>query len=89
MHKFKDQIKENKVLCIRNFFVNRNRVTNRVTTNEHRLFMNPKTEVLEVEDQKFPEHVFQFKNFKEVAEIKRIDKEPLFGIIPLIFCGFC
>ena len=89
MHKFKDQIKENKVLCIRNFFVNRNRVTNRVTTNEHRLFMNTKTEVLEVEDLKFPEHVFQFNNFKEVAEIKRIDKEPLFGRIPFTFRDFC
>ena len=89
MHKFKDQIKENKVLWIRDFFVNRNRVTNKVTTNENRLFMNLKTEVLEVEDLKFPKHVFQFKNFKEVAEIKRIDKEPLFGIIPFTFGYFC
>ena len=34
--------------------------------------MNSKTEVCEVEDLKLIEHVFQFKTFNEVAEIKRI-----------------
>lgn len=74
------RLKEGRIFCIKNFFVRPNTLRNRTTNHQFRLLMNVKTEMVEVNDNRFLRCVYDFKSFTEISQIEDVDDTSFFGM---------